>query len=397
MSYSHLGKLALPELQVHLRKELAALRTVEKLASVEDSRLEAWLTDTLATDSDESRFLGQLSRDKNITQSTECLRELLAVFRKLGLAGLHPTLESYVLIHDIVKPLLPWLHDKLISDIMSTFDDKYRLWDSLGVTDQNVKSFYNLILRHHHIFGVMIIGELSYVAFSELFSDRDFVTLDRKLGEIVLDFLIFHACIDSSAVENGYLFRKKVNRYFEVAEIVARAYRKSDAAAELKRISKENTQQRIEWLLSAYDHELDHRFAGFYERMLSQGEWSNLLGSESFVSGMANIRRISYGSRLFYSLAHQVDHPERGHELSIPAVGRGAFIHILEALAERAAATNRNVEYHFRTIPREPHRLVEKYELTRDSRRFEDSLKKLKPRFMSSDVEVLEVDFNELR
>ena len=377
MALDKLKKLSLPFLHTHIEKELAALKAVEKACYVfenENEKLKNWFIDRLKKDDDEGQFFSQFNRDQNISGAVDSLTRLLAIYKNLKDIGVTSSFDAYILIHDLAKPLMPAFHDRLISDIMSRFDQPYHLWEHFGVINSEIKHFYNLALRYHHILGVMIIGELSYLVYDELFKDKDFQLLKDEFKNNILEFLMMHAALDSSAIDKGYLSKKKIQRYFDVVDRVQEAYRTQDPTASLQRISQAETKQRIIWLLSSHDHDIDIRPDGYYEKMLTVEAWNDLLQSKPFIAGFSKIRQMGYGAKFLYSLAHNVSAPSQKHDIHQPAVGAKKIIHFLKAMAVRAVASDYIVEIHFDKQLQTPDAIQRALHLLEDSKKAGDIL-----------------------
>jgi len=351
MFKNSLNNLNLQNLHVHLQRELAALNTIRIADSVEDNKLKNWFLKTLELKNTDSEFLIQLNRDNDNVKAFESFKILLNIYRNIGINEVYTSFDSYILIHDLAKPILQGKHDKLISSIMCQFDSEYGLWDHFNVKNNSVKKFYNLALRHHHILGVMIIGELNYQIYEELFDDKDFKELSENYKKIIFDFLLIHAALDSSAVGDGYLSRVKLNRYLEVINIIKNINIKN-SKNELHEIStrKDIIQQRITWLLSSYDPLIDSRGNNYYTQMLNKEDWNRLYAS---TRGLAKIRRIVYGAKFLYSLFHQTTDLNSEQDLSTHSKAQKAFVDIMISMAEKAELNNSDsVEVHFLNIPK---------------------------------------------
>lgn len=349
----YIKNLKLPLLQLHLEKELMALQIIETASAINDNLLKQWVIDVLNSNSPERDFLLQLYRDNNIDLAFQAFFEFVRIYRKLSRYQLSTSLESYVLMHDLLKPLSPIYHDKLISDILKDYGDRYNLWGNFGVIEQHIKYFYNIALRYHHILGVMIIGEMNYLIFEELFDDGEFQKIDHDEKKLLLELLILHAAIDSAAIDDGYLSRKKANRYFAIVQQLEHVYNASNRVELLFEMSRKTSMERIEWLASSYDPQIDNRDSNFYREIFT-AEQRDKLHEHDFVNGFANIRRISYGAKFLYCMLHQIDHPLVPHRLIQPAAGGHSFLNFLEAMSEIGLLENYPVEIHFKNTPQSP-------------------------------------------
>ncbi|MBD3290666.1 hypothetical protein GF337_17805 [candidate division KSB1 bacterium] len=349
----YIKNLELPLLQLHLEKELIALQNIETASAINDNLLKQWCIDILNSDSSERDFLLQLNRDNNIDEAYHSFIKFVDIYRKLSRYRLSSSLEAYVLMHDLLKPLSPVYHDKLISDILKDYDEQYNLWGSFGVIEPYVKHFYNIALRYHHILGVMIIGEMNYLVFEELFEDGDFQKIDSDEKKLLLEFLILHAAIDSAAIDDGYLSRRKAGRYFRIVSQLEEVCQASNRNELLRKMSADSTMERIEWLMSSYDPQIDIRSPHFYHSMLTK-EQRKLLADCDFIDGMTNIKRITYGAKFLYCLLHRIDQPTLPHDLKKPPVGAQSYLHFMIAMSEAAQSEDYPVEIHFKNMPQSP-------------------------------------------
>ncbi len=349
----YIKNLRLPLLQLHLEKELVALQVIETASAINDNLLKQWFIDILNSHSSERDFLLQLNQDHKTDLAYHAFLQFVNIFRKLSRHQLTTSLESYVLMHDLLKPLSSIYHDKLISDILKDYDDRYNLWGNFGVIEPHIKNFYNLSLRYHHILGVMIIGEMNYLIFEELFDDADFQKIDLNAKKLLLEFLILHAAIDSAAIYDGYLSRKKAERYFTVMTRVEQICDASNRDELLHQMSIETSMERIEWLVSSYDPLIDTRPPNFYRNIFTREQF-NRLQENDFIQGFAKIRRISYGAKFLYCMLHQIDHLEVPHDLAQPAVGEQSFLNFMKAMSEIAHSVEYPIEVHFKNTPETP-------------------------------------------
>ncbi|MBI5221757.1 MAG: hypothetical protein HY979_03060, partial [Candidatus Magasanikbacteria bacterium] len=213
--------------------------------------------------------IGRLSLCQDAGRVNSSLEEV----RRIFLQNRFPVWEAIIIFHDVGKLTALAGHEKYSLELINNLN---LLQNVPGLSPED-KKIVRAVARNHIIFGSTLIGDLSHMAFCDMFSSpevKDFLLteaggvrtanldqfLNCLLGTIILDV--------SGYGGSGYLYNTRVEYYLQIRNKLAEIFLRNQndfqkTMVELEDLARGFTELRLRGLLLQWDNNIDQNVSKF--------------------------------------------------------------------------------------------------------------------------------------